>query len=51
MPNANAVYTVEFGIKIPVIFLRFYIFLKEYLLKWHLSYIKIIRKIQGILFY
>ncbi len=50
MPNANAAYTVEFGIKFPAIFLRFYIFLNEYLIKWHLSYVKIIRKIQGILF-
>jgi hypothetical protein len=51
MPNNNAAYTVEFGIKFPAIFLRFYIFLNEYSLKWHLSYTKIIRKIQGILFY
>ncbi len=51
MPSNNAAYTVEFGIKFPAIFLRFYIFLNEYLIKWHLSYIKIIRKIQGILFY
>ncbi len=51
MPNANAAYTVEFGIKFPAIFLRFYIFLNEYLIKWHLPYTKIIRKIQGILFY
>ena len=50
MPDTNAAYTVEFGIKFPAIFLRFYIFLNEYLLKWHLSYIKIIRKLQGILF-
>jgi hypothetical protein len=35
----------------PAIFLRFYIFLIKHLLKWHLSYIKIIRKIQGILFH
>ncbi len=49
MPNNNAAYTVEFGIKFPAIFLRFYIFLNEYLIKWHLPYIKIIRKIQGIL--
>ncbi len=51
MPNANAAYTVKFGNKIPAIFLRFYIFLNKYLLKWHLLYIKIIKKIQGILFY
>ncbi len=51
MPNNNAVYTVEFGIKIPALFLRFRIFLNKYLFKWHLSYIKIIRKIQGILFH
>ncbi len=51
MPNANAAYTVEFGIKFSAIFLRSYIFLNKYLLKWHLSYIKIIRKIQGILFH
>ena len=51
MSNNNAAYTVEFGIKFPAIFLRFYIFLNEYLIKWHLSYIKIIRKIQGILFH
>ncbi len=43
MPNNNAAYTVEFGIKFPAIFLRFYIFLNEYLIKWLLSYIKIIR--------
>ncbi len=49
MPNNNAAYTVKFGIKFPAIFLRFYIFLNEYLIKWHLTYIKIIRKLQGIL--
>jgi hypothetical protein len=32
-------------------FLRFYTFLDVYLLKWHLLYIKIIRKIQGNLFH
>ena len=51
MPNNNAAYTVEFGIKFPAIFLRFYIFLNEYLIKRHLSYIKIIRKLRGILFH
>ncbi len=51
MSNTNAAYTVEFGIKFPAIFLRFYILLNKYLLKWHLLYIKIIRKIQGILFH
>jgi hypothetical protein len=51
MPNANAAYTAEFGIKFPATFSRFYSFLNEYLIKWHLPYIKIIRKIQGILFH
>ncbi len=32
-------------------FLRFHTFLNKYLLKWHLLYIKIIRKIQGNLFH
>jgi hypothetical protein len=50
MPNANAAYTAEFGIKFPAIFLRFYTFLNEYLLKWHLLHIKIIRKLQENLF-
>ncbi len=50
MSNNNAAYTVEFGIKFQALLSRFYIFLNEYLIKWHLSYVKIIRKIQEILF-
>jgi hypothetical protein len=46
MLNTNAAYTVEFGNKTPAISYVFTFFS----IKWHLSYVKIIRKIQGILF-